>query len=131
MTCKKEKDEGSTEPGCENTSRQEVLLEATSLEHLDPSLPPETQTGALQAFRNYLSRYNILSRGLPCPLRAEKLQLVGDHPWSLLSKHGGVVTAFPPTQFPAQPRQKAESEKWLSALMLKAMPPAHHLPTLL
>lgn len=37
VTCRKEKDEGPTEPGCENTSRQEVLLEATSLEHLDPS----------------------------------------------------------------------------------------------
>lgn len=108
---KKKKDEGDAEPGCESTSRQEVLLEAACHEHLNPPLAPETQTGALWAFRNYLPSNNVLSQGLPCPLSAEKLRLMGDHPWSLLAKHGGVVTAFPPAQFESRSAE-AENGQW-------------------
>ena len=99
MTCRKEKDEEHAKPGCESTSIQDVLLEVAFCEHLDPPLAPETQTGSLQAVRNYLLRYSLLSQGQPSLMTAEKLWLVGDLPWSLLSNHGDVVfTAFPPTQ---------------------------------
>ncbi|KAK2531361.1 hypothetical protein Q9966_008691 [Columba livia] len=56
VTCRKEKDKRDTELDCESTNRQEVLLKVTSREHLNPPLAPETQTGALQASRNYLPR---------------------------------------------------------------------------
>lgn len=87
------------ELGSESTSRQEILLEATSYEQFTLSLAPETQTSALPAFRNYLPRYNNLLWGLSSPLNPEKLWLVGDHPGFLLSEHDGVIMAFPPTQF--------------------------------
>lgn len=107
-----------------------VLLEATFHEHFNPPLAPETEASALSAFRNYLPRGNNLSRGLSSPLNPEKLQLVGDHSCFLLSKHDGVIMAFPPTQFElcsaeAESRQR-EMAVSLDAQSHATCPPSSH-----
>lgn len=89
-------------------------------------LTPETQTGALQAFRNYLLRHNILPQRLPCPLSAEKLWPLGEYPWSLLSKHDVFVIAFPPTQFESRSAEAQNGQQEM-AVSLAA---ESHLPTI-